>query len=284
MKTTFWDGKLKEELLGNYVYALVDPKDDSVFYVGLAGGLEGKGNNRPDHHLEETKKARNAVHGNDAELKKEKHRTIAAIWKRNQEPKLIIVRRNLVDRRAAVHIEAALIDLLNHLKPSGVLLTNDQSGHGMEHHSIVTEENRSMLLAEKVQPVSEIRNVWLFNITSGLKAHNNDKYRAIRGDWPIAQKFCGDQDYAVGLVDGISRIVIKIDEWLKEGIDDNHKHKKSFIGREIHIDPIGSQLFEKDFSDVVRGLGYWQQGNPIKIHFIPPNKFEIIRGKKQEKI
>lgn len=278
MKTSFWDGKLKEELLGNYVYALVDPKDDSVFYVGLAGGLEGNGNNRPDNHLEETKKALNAVHGNDAELKKEKHRTIAAIWKRNHEPKLIIVRRNLVDRGAAVHVEAALIDLLNHLKPSGVLLTNDQSGHGMEHHSIVTEENRSMLLAEKVQPVFEIRNVWLFPIKNGLKNHGV-AYEAIRGDWRISKKFRTSEDYAVGLEKGISKIVLKIEKWNDNGLRD--ETKQSFEGVVIHEEEVGTQLFEKDFSDVVKNLGYWQRGNPVKVSFTSPNNIKIIRGLKK---
>ena len=276
MKTTFWDGKLKEELLGNYVYALVDPKDDSVFYVGLAGGLEGKGNNRPDHHLEETKKALNAVHGNHAELKKEKHRTIAAIWKRNQEPKLVIVRRNL-GRNEAIHVEAALIDILNHLKPNGIFLTNVQNGHGMDDHSIITEENRSILLAEKVQPTSVIRNVWLFPIKNGLKNYGA-AYEAIRGDWRIAKKFRTSEDYAVGLENGISKIVIKIDEWSDKGIRDDTK--QSFNGKIIHDEEIGIQLFEKDFSDVVKNLGYWQRGNPVKVSFTSSNNFEIIRGLK----
>jgi hypothetical protein len=278
MKTSFWDGKLKEELLGNYVYALVDPKDDSVFYVGLAGGLEGKGNNRPDHHLDETKKALNNVSGNDSELKKQKHRKIAAIWKNGQEPKLIIVRRNLVDRLTAVHIEAALIDLLNHLKPDGIFLTNDQNGHGMEDHSIISEENRSMLLAEKVQPTSIIRNVWLFPIKNGLKNHGA-AYEAIRGDWRISKKFRASNDYAVGLENGISKIVLKIDKWSDKGIRD--ETKQSFSGKIIHDEDIGGQLFEKDFSDVVKNLGYWQRGNPVKVSFTSPNNIEIIRGLKK---
>jgi hypothetical protein len=277
MKTTFWDGKLKINLLGHYVYALVDPKDDSVFYIGLAGGDEGKGNNRPDHHLDETKKALEDAKGNHAKLKKEKHRTIADIWRRKQDPKLIIVRRNMNDRREAIHVEAALIEILNHLKPSGIFLTNVQNGHGIDDHSIITEENRSILLAEKVKPTSVIRNVWLFPIKNGLKNYGA-AYEAIRGDWRIAKKFRTSEDYAVGLENGISKIVIKIDEWSDKGIRD--ETKQSFNGRIIHDEEIGMQLFEKDFSDVVKNLGYWQRGNPVKVSFTPSNNFEIIRGRK----
>lgn len=273
MKTTFWNGKLNENKLGAYVYALVDPTDDSVFYVGLAGGIEAKGNNRPDCHLIET--SQQIKHG---KLLKGKNKRIAEMWSNDLNPKLLIVRRNL-GRDEAIHVEAALIDLLNHINhgKQHLKLTNDQRGHGTKSHSIITEENRAALLVEKVQSISDIRNVWLFPIKNGLKDHGA-AYEAIRGDWRISQKYRGAKDYAIGLEAGISRIVVKINKWSETGIRDGSK--QSFEGSAIHEEDVGYQLFEKDFSSIVKNMGYWKQGNPIKVHFSSSNKVEIIRGLK----
>lgn len=273
MKTTFWNGKLNENKLGGYVYALVDPTDDSVFYVGLAGGIEAKGNNRPDGHLVET-----LQQIKNGKILRDKNKRIAEIWDKDLNPKLLIVRRNL-GRDEAIHVEAALIDLLNHMNLGNKHseLTNDQRGHGTKSHSIITEENRASLLVEKVQPISKIRNVWLFPIKNGLKDHG-EAYEAIRGDWRISRKYRGNEDYAIGLENGISRIVIKITKWSDTGIRDNSK--QSFEGTAIHEDDFAYQLFEKDFSSIVKTLGYWKQGNPIKVHFSSSNKVEVIRGLK----
>jgi len=260
MKTTFWNGKLDENKLGAYVYALVDPTDDSVFYVGLAGGIEAKGNNRPDGHLLET-----AQKIKNGKILKDKNQRIADIWSKDLNPKLLIVRRNL-GRDEAIHVEAALIDLLNHMNfgKKHLKLTNDQRGHGTRIHSIITEENRASLLVEKVQSIAEIRNVWLFPIKNGLKDYGA-AYEAICGDWRISQKYRGAEDYAIGLENGISRIVVKITKWSETGIRDDSK--QSFEGSAIKEEDVGYQLFEKDFSGIVKKLGYWKQGNPIKVHF-----------------
>lgn len=267
---------MQEDKLGGYVYALVDPRDNSVFYIGLAGGIEAKGNNRPDNHLSET-----ALKIKKNEPLKDKNDRIKNIWSDGKDPELIIVRRN-IGRAEAIHVEAALIDLLNHIKPNvdGISLTNNQRGHGIENHSMVTEENRATVIAEKVRPSLEILNVWLFPIKNGLKDHGA-AYDAIRGDWRIRKKSRSDEDYAVGLENGISKVVIKIEKWNETGIRDDSK--QSFQGVMIHNEEIGMQLFEKDFSGIVNNLGYWKRGNPIKVSFLSSNKVEIVRGLKKAK-
>lgn len=272
MKTTFWDGKLQENKLGNYVYALVDPRDDSVFYVGLAGGLEGQGNNRPDEHLIEAAKK------TPSEKLSPKQAKIKEIWESKGEPKLIIVRRNL-DRKDAKHIEAALIDLFNHLQHEKCLiLTNEQRGHWVKEHSIVTANNLAELFADPVKPASEILNVWLFNIKNALK-EGKSPYEAAQGDWRIKNKHhLVIGSYAVGLLNGISRVVIEIEGW-SDGVND--KKKKSFQGKVINGSELGRQLFEKDFSNIIKVAdGYWKRGNPILVDFQLPNKVKIVRGVK----
>lgn len=271
MKTTFWDGKIQEDKLGGYVYALVDPLHDSVFYVGLAGGLEAKGNNRPDNHLIET--ARKIKSG---EKLKEKHLKIKEIWDSNKEPKLVIVRRNL-NREQAIHIEAALIDLFSHLQPEhGLTLTNEQRGHWVKEHSIVTEENRAMVLRVPVKPKSEIQNVWLFNIANAL-GEGKAPFEATIGDWRIQdRKQLEAKGYAVGLANGISKVVIKIDDW------EERNGRKIIKGEAINDTEIGKQLFEKDFSCVIENIGHWKRGGILLVNFLPPN-VEYIRGFNGEK-
>jgi len=265
MKTTFWDGKLQEDKLGGYVYALADPLDDSIFYVGLAGGLDGQGNKRPDGHLIETeKKIRTGEELSPKQVK------IKEIWESGKEPKLIIVRRNL-ERNDAKHVEAALIDLFNHLQHEKCLiLTNEQRGHWVKEHSIVTEHNLSELLAVPVQPESEIRNVWLFNIAKALKV--KAAFEATIGDWSIKnQNQLKAKGYAVGLANGISKVVIEIQDW------EERDGRKVIKGKAINDTEIGKQLFEKDFSCVIKGVGHWQKGGTLLVNFLPPN-VEYIRG------
>ncbi len=78
-------------------------------------------------------------------------------------------------------------------------------------------------------------------------------YEAIRGDWRISQKYRGAEDYAIGLEAGISRIVVKIKKWSETGIRDDSK--QSFEGSAIHDEDVGHQLFEKDFSSIVKNDG-----------------------------
>lgn len=267
MKKTFWDGRLQEDRLGGYVYALVDPRKNSVFYVGLAGGLEGQGNNRPDCHLIET------ANKKPSEELSPKQAKIKEIWDSGKEPELIIVRRNLTPDEAK-HVEAALIDLLNNARCLDIL-TNVVRGHGVAKHSIVTAGNRAELCADPVQPTSEIRNVWLFNIQNALK-EGKSPYEAVRGDWKINKHHLVDgESYAVGLKNGISVVVVKIVRW-----NDNGK-RKSFHGEEVNMaDELGQQLLEKSFSKILESVGNWNRGGSIKVNFLQPNKVEIVRGVK----
>jgi uncharacterized protein len=82
-----------EGKLGFYVYLLVDPRDDTSFYVG-----KGKGS-RCLTHL-------------DADGSGRKAKRIRAIRKANLEPRIEILVHGLKDEKTAFNVEAAVIDLL----------------------------------------------------------------------------------------------------------------------------------------------------------------------------
>ena len=98
------------EHLGYYVYALIDPFDKKIFYVGKASG-----NNRAFNHLKKSKQ----------ESKKSKR--IEDIRARKLEPIIEILRYGLASEQQAFDVEAAVIDTIGLEN-----LTNQVRGHGVE--------------------------------------------------------------------------------------------------------------------------------------------------------
>ncbi len=96
-------GKLK-----HYVYLYVDPRDESVFYVGKGIG------ERCLAHLKE---------GGESE----KAKRIAAIHDSNLKPHIDILVHGLATSEVALQVEAAVIDLLGREK-----LTNQVRGWNSE--------------------------------------------------------------------------------------------------------------------------------------------------------
>ena len=95
--------------LGYYVYALVDPRDESIFYVGKASS-----NNRAFDHLR-------------AKGEEEKHQRIQGIRDAKLEPTVEVLRYGLDSVQASFEGEAAVIDALGLEN-----LTNKVLGHGIE--------------------------------------------------------------------------------------------------------------------------------------------------------
>lgn len=177
---SFWSTKLREEMLGAYVYAIIDPRDKAVFYIGQAGGVLGKGNDRPDHHLIT---ADTVVRERKMASATSKESKIIEIWNAGLEPELAIVRRQM-SPSVALEVEASLIDHCSHFY-SNRKLTNLVRGHGVGV-GLLSKENWADILAEPVYPSVSIPDVWLFNIAKQLAA-NGDRYESVRGIWGIAK-------------------------------------------------------------------------------------------------
>ena len=99
-----------------YVYALVDPRDDVIFYIG-----EGKGY-RPEQHLIEAALIKN---------QNEKVNKIREIWESNNEVKIIFLAKNFQSQQQALEIESILlIEARNSQKAFGLScnLTNIAKG------------------------------------------------------------------------------------------------------------------------------------------------------------
>ena len=158
--------KLTKDSLGYYVYVLVDPDSNEIFYVG-----RGK-NNRGFEHLNSKSKSES-----------EKNKIIAGIRARDKdkEPRLDIIRYGLTER-TAVEVESAIIDTIGLDKLSNSIRGRDTS------KGRTKAEDLNIQLGGKYLNIEDIKdNVILFFCHKSL-AKNNDIYDSTRQFWPLSEK------------------------------------------------------------------------------------------------
>lgn len=266
------------EALGSYVYALCDPRDRKVFYVGKAGGKEGQGNTRIFSHFDD---ARQAWKNNSIDMD-QKTRRIIEIWSADEQVDWYIVRHGLPDENTALHVEAALIDLLN-VSQNGPAL-NLIRGHGAYQHGILTPDMVRELGAQPVSPANEYPAIFIFPVQNAI-ARGEDIYEATRKAWSVSQNLRNISDaVAVGVANGIARGVFRIDSWKPHQTGgDAAQGKWEFKGSPF----AKSELLDCDFSAVIaRAMGYWQRGNYIVIQTVNSDdtiKFCFLRGNRDKK-
>ena len=271
----FWISKIDPNKLGGYVYGLVDPRDNSIFYIGKGGGKKAQGNFRPEAHLEEAQTFYNENDKRKGVKKRDREKVtkIKEIWerKRGNRVELILIRWGLSPDETD-HVEAALIDACKYnIKPP---LTNIVDGSGKDSHGLRTETTAIDIIAQPVTVDRNLNNVWLFNITKSIERKENYYDATIRA-WDIAPKYRDIPGYAVGLENGFSRVVIKINHWVPDKI---LPKKCAIDGVEDNSSEIGSQLYEKDFKKILRlNIGSWGYGKPWALNLFP-GKVQFIRG------
>ena len=149
--------------LKHYVYALVDPTDKKIFYVG-----KGKGPSRPFTHLK-----RNTSHNN-----KKLQERISDMRSEGKEPEVEIIRYGL-DKDSALDIESALIDAI------GVeQLTNTIRGHGADFGRISALELNQQLGGKRLD-VTDIRVSAILIYSHQSQKAGLNIYDATRGNWPV---------------------------------------------------------------------------------------------------
>ncbi len=189
------------EHLGHYVYALVDPRDDAIFYVGKGQG------DRVYQHARHARKV--ADDESRATLKLDR---IQSIHGDGLEVRVEIVRHGLSEE-LAFEVEAAVIDVL---KLSGLDLANAVAGQGTEHGWRPLEEIVLEYAADPVEILDEhrvllirIRREFRYDMTA------EELYDKTRRWWVVNPR--RRPDYAFAVYDGIVRAVYRIDQesWLQ---------------------------------------------------------------------
>jgi hypothetical protein len=208
--------------LGYYVYALLNPITDKVFYIGK--GIE---NRVFSHKLE--------ILENKSDSESLKKIEIKEILENNLDIKHLILRHQLTEKEAYL-LEACLIDYHNFTLTK---LTNEVTGHNSEFYGIkTTDELIRQYNAPKLEEL--FHRVIIININkkyASSKNSNNSIYDATKESWVISEKKTKELDYALAEYQGIIIGVFKIDNWYAVETDNNKINKRwGFNGSEASLE------------------------------------------------
>jgi hypothetical protein len=195
--------------IGYYVYLLVDPRDNTIFYVG-----KGKANRVFMHE-----KYANS-------LSSPKDQRICSIIAGGQEVKKYIIRLGLSNEEAYI-VESVVINLLGTSEHgdinTSVSLTNIQCGHGMKKNGMMLVEEVEKLYSAKPLTQRMIKHNLLCVNINHLYSAKTDLYEATRKSWVISKKNADRCDFVASEYQGIIRALYKVNgEWYHvEGTDKN---------------------------------------------------------------
>lgn len=198
-KIKLFSEKALEALNGFYVYALVDPRNDKVFYIG-----KGTGNRVFSHEIDS---------GKSRESEKKKLNQIREIENGGYSVKRLIVNWGLTENEAFV-AEATLINLLKCIP--NIQLTNEVSGHHI-HESLTTEEFELQYGAMPLEKEEIKHSILVIKINKLYRRgmSEDELYDAVRGFWSASLKSIESRKvkYVFGVYNGLIVGVYKPDVW-----------------------------------------------------------------------
>jgi hypothetical protein len=256
-----------ENKLGHYVYALRDPRDKKIFYVG-----KGTGSRIFDHFNEAERVLLTS------QLSSKLHR-IVEIWEEGIDVEWFIIRHGIQDLvqlssdTIAEDVEAAVMDALEASQNGPTV--NDASGRRSNLRGLLDSDDVRALAAKPVDPDSSYPLVFVFAIQTAL-AEGRSIYDATRRAWS-ASDLMVPRAIAVGLAAGISKGVFEVIEW--ESI--SNSDRKGFRGKALE----NHELADKNWTSIIAAAsGYWQRGNYLVVEFNGQGQFRLKRGARDKDI
>ncbi len=178
--------------LGFYVYAYIDPRDESVFYIGKGVG------SRAIDHLNDTSES-------------EKVARIKEITAAGLTPRIDIVAHQLRDDLESSRVEAALIELFVVAKLTNIVRGRFSTDYPRRPLGDFIAEHAAKPV-DVLDPSLLIRINRLFQY--GMSA--DALYEATRGIWVVGPRR-NNAKYAMAVYAGIVREVYEIESWHRAG-------------------------------------------------------------------
>jgi len=184
-----------------YVYGLIDPRTNQIFYIG-----KGTGNRVFEHE----KESLNSPNSDKLKLK-----TISEINSLGLNVRKIIINNNLTEGEAFA-AEAALINAFNYVSDVG--LTNIVAGHHSAE-ALSVEDFEKIYGAEELREedikhkilVIKINKLYRRNIPSDVL------YDSVRGVWRASMSNAQSVDYVFGVYNSLIVAVYKPTKWYRRG-------------------------------------------------------------------
>jgi len=215
------------EQVGWYVYALQDPRDKKIFYIG-----KGRGNRVFAH-------AAAAIEESGDQLSA-KLALIKQIQADNLRVNTFIIRHGISSEKAAYEIEAAMIDLLYLMDKSAdnkyFQLTNEVRGH--HHDALGSMSTGNIVAIYDATPCPEIaEEVILFRIPVRWNPQMtaDELFESTHGWWRLGPRKDGAK-FAMAVSAGVIRAIYRIDSWElrtegKRGFIKGEKPRLGFNGQ-----------------------------------------------------
>jgi hypothetical protein len=236
--------KAVRQKLQHYVYALIDPRDATIFYVGKASA-----NDRAWSHTRE------------APNKSNKSLRIQEIRREGLEPQVEVLRYGLTEK-SVLEVEAAVIDTLGF-----ETLTNVVRGHGIERGRLGSSELERLYGAKPIELSTYSEPIILFFITQSYSPTLSrvELYDSVRQFWKIGAHArtvdisTGELPFklAVGVADSVAVAVYSIEAWLPANstVSTRHcgapKNRWEFVGQELIDHPFCGRLLHHNGEKVV---------------------------------
>lgn len=199
MNLNCFSEKALQSLDGYYVYALIDPRTNSIFYIG-----KGFGDRVFAHEVEQDK---------NPESEKRKLQTIREIEAENLCVKRILLNWGLTEKEAFA-AEAALINYFNFTQKEQ--LTNIVAGHHT-HEALTVEDFELRYGATRLSETDIKHNIIVIKINKRYRRDMSDLelYEAVRGIWKASMKSIKNKkvEYVFGVYNQLIVAVYKPSEW-----------------------------------------------------------------------
>ncbi len=201
------------EELKYYVYILIDPRDNNIFYVG-----KGK-DNRVFYHINES-----IFNPNETE----KLEIIRSIKLENLKVKHYIIKHGLEENEAII-VESVLIDFLTFRDFQDVAkISNVVAGHHSFKQGIKTVNECEILYnCEELKKEDIQHNILVININKTFDNKRKKKienpvyerpniYEATRGWWVLDKKRAENTELVLAEYKGVIRAVFKPEKWVQD--------------------------------------------------------------------
>lgn len=182
-----------------YVYGLIDPRTNQIFYIG-----KGTGNRVFEHEKESI---------NSPNSDKLKLKTISEINALGLSVKKIIINSNLTETEAFA-AEAALINAFNYVSDIG--LTNIVAGHHSSE-ALSVEEFEKVYGAEELREEDIKHKILVIKINKLYRRDipADELYDSVRGVWRASMNNVQSVEYVFGVYNSLIVAVYKPTKWYK---------------------------------------------------------------------
>lgn len=209
-----------------YVYALIDPRNYQIFYIG-----KGKGQ-RVFQHAKQAKFDKKEDDESTAKISQ-----IKEIHAENKEVICQICRWGL-DEDTAYEVEATLIDML----PG---LTNDQSGHNKERGLINAEDLEYKLNIPVYNEPQE--DYIIIKTTPEVVSSRGNLYNATRVAWKASLKKAKKYKYVLSVIYGIVQEVYEVIAWSNSKTEVNRIEFEGEISTNPSLIALKGKMIPEDY-------------------------------------